>query len=72
VEDIEWKSLIFNGWGPKEARNYRNKYLVVIFPKDGPAFMPTNSLRVFLWGRLKDGKLFRAEDTIAVIDEPVL
>ncbi len=71
VEDIEWKSLIFQGWGPKEARNYQNKYLIVVFPKDGPAFMPANSLRVFLWGRLKDGKLFRASDTITVIDEPV-
>ena len=71
IDDIDTKSLIINGWEAKEARNQDNKYLVVTFRKYGPAFMPANSLRVFLWGRLKDGKLFRASDTITVIDEPV-
>ena len=47
------------------------KFLIAIFDRyKVKGWMVSERLRVYLWGKLKDGTSFRGSDVVSVIDVP--
>ncbi len=71
VEDIDPNSIIFQGTKPVKVITRNPKFLIAIFDRhDVKGWMVSERLRVYLWGKLKDGTPFRGSDVVSVIDVP--
>ena len=71
VEDIDPSSIIFQGTKPVKVIAKNPKFLIAIFDRhDVKGWMVSERLKVYLWGKLKDGTPFRGSDVVSVIDVP--